>query len=77
MLRRIGHIDAAGDDGDRPGSEGSPVRRYEQAGDKLGYLLLRGDSAADLRRAERLVEDLLDLRIGAPYDALLDDAAVG
>jgi len=58
-------------------AEGSPVRRYEQAGDKLGYLLLRGDSAADLRRAERLVEDLLDLRIGAPYDALLDDAAVG
>jgi biotin carboxylase len=56
---------------------GTPVHRYEQAGDKLGYLVLRADSAADLRRAEREVERTLAFRIGVADDVLLDDAPVG
>jgi len=51
---------------------GSVVRPYEQAGHKLGYAILRGDSLADLLRAERALTTTLAFRLAVP-----DDAAVG
>ncbi len=53
--------------------KGSVVHAYEQAGHKLGYVVLRAGSAADLRRAERVVHETLAFRL-APSE---DDLAVG
>jgi hypothetical protein len=53
--------------------KGSIVHVYEQAGHKLGYVVLRAGSAAGLRRAEQVVHETLAFRL-APSE---DDLAVG
>jgi biotin carboxylase len=54
-------------------AEGDIVHPYEQAGHKLGYVVLRAGSPADLHRAEHAVRETLALRL-APSD---ESAAVG
>ena len=51
--------------------QGTVVRAYEQAGHKLGYAILRADSAPALRRAEQTLAETLSFRV----EALDDDAA--
>jgi hypothetical protein len=54
-------------------AEGDIVRPYEEAGHKLGYVVLRADSPAELHRAEHALQETLAIRL-APSD---DGDAVG